>query len=52
MALVLREAELNRREATLRRAEEARAEDEGSDARVLGSSTNSRTGGGLSSARA
>src|SRR5258707_15628275 len=35
MALVLREAELNRREATLRRAEEARAEDvEGSLARA------------------
>ena len=30
MALVLREAELNRREAALRRADEARAEDEGS----------------------
>lgn len=34
MALVLREAELNRREAALRRAEEARAEDEGSLARA------------------
>src|SRR5438132_1399303 len=34
MALVLREAELNRRESTLRRAEEARAEGEGSLARA------------------
>jgi chromosome segregation ATPase len=34
MALVLREAELNRREAALRRAEDARAEDEGTLARA------------------
>jgi chromosome segregation ATPase len=34
MALVLREVELNRRDAALRRAEEARAEDEGSLSRA------------------